>query len=261
MPHLVQVHEKYGSRGFNIVWVSSEAGGKVDGFLKDEKWKSINYLVGVANGSVAKSYGVTGIPAGFLIGPDGKYIREARSVGDSEIETMVSKLAPKTVGREVAREVRKAAGNYDKGDFAGALKDVEKFFEEGAAEKYSEEVRKDAEFIKGLVEKQVEANTARLNEAVSAKEWLEVQAMVPDLKKSFKGMPILDRVKEVETELKSKEVRAEISALTQFEKLAEEYRRASNDRAKEAMKAKITAFIKANEGTKAAEKAAALIAG
>jgi hypothetical protein len=260
VPHLVQMQEKFGSRGWNIVGVTIEEAATIDGFLKKDEWKHINYYIGVTPRNSIQPYGIRGWPTCYLIGPDGNIVSKTRTFTEAQIEEMVSTLAPTKVDREVARELRRASASFDKGEYGPALREAEKFLGEDAAEKFEEDVRTDAAYIKSLVERQVEANTKRLNDAVEAKEWLEVQKMLPTIKKNFKGLPLEDRVKEVETTLRSREVRADIALLTQVDRFATEWNAsASNERQRATIKARIEAFIKANEGTKAAEKAANII--
>lgn len=99
IPNLRKLHEKYGRGGedFVIVSVSMDNAAKTARKFvakKDMPWTQV-WADGVFKSDAAKDYNVTGIPAMFLVGPDGKLI------------------AKNVRGKELSREVRTAVGKLD----------------------------------------------------------------------------------------------------------------------------------------------------
>ena len=84
IPLLIGLHEKYGSRGFEILGLSMDEDGKkaVQPFLDKERFdvggqkEAINYPIAFANDSIAEKFGgVIGLPTSLLITRDVKVIR------------------------------------------------------------------------------------------------------------------------------------------------------------------------------------------
>jgi thiol-disulfide isomerase/thioredoxin len=75
LPHLIALHEKFGPRkDFLMIGVSLDSDEtELRDFLKERKieWPQ---CVGDNGGATAEAFGVTGIPAVFLIGVDGKIL-------------------------------------------------------------------------------------------------------------------------------------------------------------------------------------------
>lgn len=264
IPHLVKVHEKYGKIGFNVVGVSNEAPSTLETFIKSGKGKEMNYcVVNCGSQTTSKDYEVGGYPTCYLIGMDGKFLKTgsaARTIADSEIDSLVSQVVPKKVGREVEKDVKKAAELFDKGEIGACHKEVAKFTDAANAEKYSTKSIEDAKFIADLIEKTVAATVKGIERLEDDKDYLAIQANMPVWLKRFKGHPLEETLKEKEKTLKTKEVKKEIAAQTAFEKHKVAYSKA-DDKGKAAMKPAIEKFIKDNEGTRAAEKAKEMIGG
>lgn len=75
-PNLVKQYAQYKSKGFEILSVSldSEKDKWVDAIQKDGlPWTHVSDLKGW-NNAVGRLYGVRGVPASFLVGPDGKIV-------------------------------------------------------------------------------------------------------------------------------------------------------------------------------------------
>lgn len=96
IPHLVDTHDKYKSRGVVIIGLSDETDSKVKPFIKEMK---MNYIVGSGAESTQKAYGVTAIPAAFVIGPDGKILWKGHAAMVREaIDKALKESPPKTKG-------------------------------------------------------------------------------------------------------------------------------------------------------------------
>lgn len=78
-PHTSQLFEKYKNKGLEIISFSLDHEIKAwnEAIVKDGMvWKHASDLVGGVKSPVAKSYGIDGIPAIWIIDPDGKIIAE-----------------------------------------------------------------------------------------------------------------------------------------------------------------------------------------
>jgi peroxiredoxin len=91
-PHFVDLQNKYGGRGLQIIGVSMDDGPEpVRDFYRELK---MNYPVVMGNAKTGELYGgILGLPVAFLIGPDGRI--QAKIVGEADtsvFEREVTKL-------------------------------------------------------------------------------------------------------------------------------------------------------------------------
>jgi thiol-disulfide isomerase/thioredoxin len=70
IPHLNDLHEKYGAKGLRILSFTDQSRKGIELFLKHTP---IRYTVG-AGSDLSAAYGVTGIPYAFLVGKDSKIL-------------------------------------------------------------------------------------------------------------------------------------------------------------------------------------------
>jgi thiol-disulfide isomerase/thioredoxin/flavodoxin len=68
IPHVIELHEKYNKKGLVVIAHTDNSSQNVDAFIKEKK---IPYSISVGD-NIGDAYGVNGIPAVFLIDPDGK---------------------------------------------------------------------------------------------------------------------------------------------------------------------------------------------
>jgi len=96
IPHLVDLHRKYGERGVVIVSLTDEARETVEPFAKE---LGMTYAVGGGSKSGA-AYDVTGIPHAFLIDPAGAIAWEGHPLQglDEALEAQLKKTPPRTGG-------------------------------------------------------------------------------------------------------------------------------------------------------------------
>lgn len=97
MPEVQKLHEQYGDKGLVVLGMNSwEGRGKLTPEAADEqaiKFKHDNkytYRGLLRADDTAKAYGVSGIPAMFLIGPDGKLIGQWVGADPSSVAGMKS---------------------------------------------------------------------------------------------------------------------------------------------------------------------------
>lgn len=91
IPHLKELHEKYSDKGLVIVSLSNEP---VDTILEFNKKAGMTWIVGAESNS-GQAYGVTGIPAAFIV-VDGNIVWNGHPMGglDAEIEKLIAARAP-----------------------------------------------------------------------------------------------------------------------------------------------------------------------
>jgi thiol-disulfide isomerase/thioredoxin len=80
-PHVVEMHRKYADKGLAVVSISFDdpANAKqvedARAFLREQKATCTNFLLDEAEGVGFEKFGVNGIPAVFVYGPDGKEVK------------------------------------------------------------------------------------------------------------------------------------------------------------------------------------------
>lgn len=95
MPHLKKVYDKYKDQKFEIIGISLDHGQAVlDSYIEEQ---NITWPQFLDNGTVAKMYNVTGIPATFLIDGDG-IVRKVQLRGNA-LETAVAELVKKNLAK------------------------------------------------------------------------------------------------------------------------------------------------------------------
>lgn len=90
IPHLAKLHEEYKDKGVMIVSLSNEPAATIEGFMKkaDMPW-----IIGAESDS-GSAYGVSGIPAAFIV-VDGKIVWNGHPMGglDEELKKAVETKA------------------------------------------------------------------------------------------------------------------------------------------------------------------------
>lgn len=90
IPHLVELQKKHKDAGLVIVSLTNEPKETVEPFAKEY---GMSYAIGYGSTS-ASAYGVSGIPAAFVVGPDGKIIWAGHPM-DEEFEKAIERALPK----------------------------------------------------------------------------------------------------------------------------------------------------------------------
>ncbi|MCP4848665.1 MAG: TlpA family protein disulfide reductase [Verrucomicrobiaceae bacterium] len=93
LPNIQKAYAKYHDKGFEIVGISLDRAAdkeKLENFIQDKKmpWPQAYDGEGWGN-AIAKKYGVTSIPATFLIGKDGKIVET--NLRGTALQTAISK--------------------------------------------------------------------------------------------------------------------------------------------------------------------------
>jgi thiol-disulfide isomerase/thioredoxin len=76
MPNVIAAYDKYKERGFEVVGISlDEDKASVEKFIEEKKMPWSQYFDGKGWGNeIAQRFGISGIPATFLVGKDGKIV-------------------------------------------------------------------------------------------------------------------------------------------------------------------------------------------
>lgn len=77
VPHLVEIQNNFGPKGLQIITVTTDDPSIVPGFIQQHR---INYGV-VAHETMGQIWGVTGVPASFLVNPEGKVVWKGHPSG------------------------------------------------------------------------------------------------------------------------------------------------------------------------------------
>lgn len=159
VPHLKELDEKFGARGFEIVAVSNEAEAKIAGFVKKH---SIEYGT-VRSTAAADSYGVRGIPASFLIDGEGKIVWKGHpsNVNGEMLEKYLKDIAPPTITKELHKDLKKAKEAYNEGEYGKALTEATKAKEAAKEDDEAEEITEDADYVLGVINKRLEIVKAK----------------------------------------------------------------------------------------------------
>ncbi len=88
IPHLVEIHEKYGPQGLTVLALSGQGQGTLEPFVTE---KAMPYMVGYGDRS---PYGVSGIPDAYLVGADGTVVWQGHPSGltNATIEAELAKV-------------------------------------------------------------------------------------------------------------------------------------------------------------------------
>jgi thiol-disulfide isomerase/thioredoxin len=92
IPHLIEMNAKYKDKGVVILGLTDEPKAKVEKFATDMK---MDYPVGLGSNS-GGAYGVSGIPAAFVVAPGGKIVWSGHPMSglDKAIEKALKDTPP-----------------------------------------------------------------------------------------------------------------------------------------------------------------------
>ena len=88
IPHLNDLHEKYASKGFQLLSFVDEGHKTMDKFLAK---KRVKYPIGLESSSL-EDYGITGIPHAFVVDRNGKIVWHGHSASEELEEVIVAEL-------------------------------------------------------------------------------------------------------------------------------------------------------------------------
>lgn len=104
IPNVMKVYEEHGDDGLVVIGISFDRDAKtVQNFIKR---KAMPWPQMLAKGELAKRYGLAGIPATFLVGPDGKVVAK-----DLRGEALIKRVAKEIRKLKAAGEKKMATKN------------------------------------------------------------------------------------------------------------------------------------------------------
>ncbi|MCB9883071.1 MAG: TlpA family protein disulfide reductase [Planctomycetes bacterium] len=255
MPHLNELHEKYGERGLVIIGVSDEDEGKIQSVFVEER--GAKYPIVKINGGDVSNYGIKFYPSYYCIDPEGAVfsVPDDRMPSDAQIEELLAnvQLAPKLPDGSQYDSLRKY---WEKRDYAKLRDHIDKTLENGDLEADVKEV---FTAQKTSLDKLVQSQQKRVEKLAAGPDYYASTLSLRKIERDWKGFEVADVAKKELARMNSdSQIKKEIAASKAFEKLCSRYDRNSQSQAKKLAKA-IPGFLKRYEGTYAATQAQKLL--
>lgn len=192
IPHLNKLHKEYKDKGVLLVSISNESDALVEPFVKQ---MNMEYLV-ASNSKIGQEFGVTGIPAAFLFGPDGKLIWDGHPAElDSHLAAAVKKYPDARALGGGPEYNERLFGEVEaalvKGDTASAVKrfgrvDLKSLdAQEGHRARYNGIVNRITPMAEGQYD--------RAKAAIAAGEYASAGKILKEVSTNFRGLPIADK--------------------------------------------------------------------
>lgn len=246
MPHLNELHEKFGPRGLSIISVTSEGAGPTEKWVAENEVKyAYAYDKG---GKLMRDMGVTGIPNAILINPAGKIVWQGGPGGltDDLIEEHLAGSL-KTPVWEWPKEASSVRTALVKRQFKKAIDE--------AAELTGQETGGIQESLIALVEGRAKALSADYESG----DFLSAAESAKTIAQECAGLPAGDTAKEISKKISSdSEAKRVMKGQAAVRKLKQEELKRPKE-IEEAI-AKLEKLSRKFEGTAAATEADALAA-
>ena len=124
----------------------------------------------------------------------------------------------------------------------------------------TDEEKTDARYLVELVSGRFSAAQERAKRLEASREYVALFDLVAEIRKEFAGLTGLEEwAKPIADSARDKTIRAEIKALETYAKLEAKLAKADSEKSRASARRKLEKFIEKNAGTRAAEKAAALL--
>ncbi len=130
IPHLIELHDKYKSKGVVLLALSYETSTKVGKAVREER---IPYIVGAGAEATRKAYGITGYPTMFIIDRDGLIAWSGHPNSEEVVKTidrLLKEKPPKSTDPFAAfgpeRDLQKAEELIRKRKYVEAIKIYER---------------------------------------------------------------------------------------------------------------------------------------
>lgn len=255
IPHIEKLQNEYGSRGLHI-------------FAFEAQNHSAEEILATVTSRGGKSYPVAaggagnyqtdgGIPHAWIIGVDGKVVWEGNPGARDFDRTLMGELAkvkyPGLGKTELHSDLDKALREYLKGDLGAALKEAQRLAERAGAD---EQAVADARHMASRIEGRLASQQQKAEKLAAEREYVQAAEVYSWIAQAFNKTDAGDAATKILKDWRSdRDVRREISAAEDLEKLLEHLKRATP----EARARDLTRFAEANKysGTKAAERALA----
>lgn len=156
MPRLVQAHKQFKDKGFTIIGISLDKEAdraKYKDYIKENEMNWVHVMDGKFwDAELAKKYSIRGIPALFLLDPNGKCVADSRDLHGSEdalekqIEKVMKETPPTAKGGLTAGRAEKMKAEFEaidglvaKKKYAEAVKSLEKIAKKQKGTEYGEQ--------------------------------------------------------------------------------------------------------------------------
>jgi thiol-disulfide isomerase/thioredoxin len=238
VPHLNELQEKFGPRGFSIVAVTSESAKKTEPWVKQMK---VSYAYGYdPERRLQELFQFQGIPFGALIDPFGNVVWTGHPMRltDEEIEKALAGSIARPVWEwpEAARPLAKALAAGDYGAAAGLARTLP---------------ASDGLDPAALVQGRIQTAVARFTQKVEAKEYVQAMELGEHLEKGLASLPegqaVVERLRALRADEAVMKLVKGTARLVELEGRAE---RLKNLAEAETLRGDVAAFLKESEGTK-----------
>ena len=121
IPHLMELHEKFGNKGLVILAVTDESEAAVRA-LETKNGKKFEYRVGLdQGGGASREYGVSGIPHGILINAKGQVVSEdGPHFSEAQIEELLKDVKLYSLPADLPKSLATAAKAFEAKKFDAA---------------------------------------------------------------------------------------------------------------------------------------------
>ena len=189
-----KLHQQYGKKGLTIVGVTDESASKIEKYVEE---KGIEYTVAIGG---AGDYKTRGIPAAWLVAPDGKVVWQGHpaSLKNSAIEEHLAnvRMGPSF---KLPRELGRAQKMLNAGAYAKGIKELEKYLKKPKSEDVAAQAKKALETIAEYQKSELAQVEKDLEEGL----YVEVRQRLASVQKMFKGLDSADQAKSRLKELES----------------------------------------------------------
>ncbi len=254
------MHDQFGAQGLVVVAVSDETDALVADYVD-----SMGITIPVAAGSPASPrYGVKGIPHSVLIDPQGKVVWSGSpyALSKSAVKDALKGAKKRStnflalpVDSEAKGRLASPAKAMESGNLGKALPALRTL--EADAKSTDDEKAEVATLI-GTIEEHVVLLNGQAEAFVSARDVLKALTVFDALTKEFAGQPIGDAAKKRAADIRGDDALAkEIAGAEAFARAQEQAAKLGTTKAK----AKFQDVVDKFKGTRAAERAAAMLRG
>lgn len=209
MPHLNELQSQFGSAGLTILGVTKETKEKTEPWIED---KGVKYPWAYdTGGEMQKAFGVSGIPAAFLIDAGGRVVWQGHpaSLRESVIEDAL-KDSYKAMTRDWPKSAKSVGKALSKGDLGGAL---EKAKELAVEDEFGKTL---VTRIQGRIRLQVTGVEAAFAEGDVLAAFEAGEAII----KGLEGLPEAERVESILEQIsKDKDLKARMKDLEKLRKI------------------------------------------
>jgi thiol-disulfide isomerase/thioredoxin len=267
VPHMVEMNQKYASKGVVIVGISlDEDRAAMLQTIKQQGMTWPEYFDGAGWGNrIWKQYGSKGIPFTILLGPDGTALWTGHAaLLEPEIIKALKEHPPQLVEPATLARAKEMLGDAQEkmqsGDTRGAIKALSRV---PVAAKLDETFAAQAADVQKKLEASADATLADVQKMINARQYTEAVPKLKELADAFYGMPSSTKAKKMISDLVSNpDAREALNQAEKSVKAEEALAGADKLRAEKKHELAYTRYkeiTKAFAGTEAADKAGAQV--